>query len=58
MNIPHSYFDVRVGDAFLFKIDFYSFIFCFFLRKCEGDSMFIRIFAAELRREVVQVIVL
>jgi len=45
MNIPHSYFDVRVGDAFLFKIDFYSFSFCFFLRKCVGDSKFIRIFA-------------
>ena len=47
MNIPHSYIDVRVGDAFLFKSGCFSFNFCFFLRKCEGDSMFIRTFVGE-----------
>ena len=47
MNIPHSYIDVRVGDAFLFKSGCFSFIFRFFFRKCEGDSRFIRTFVGE-----------
>lgn len=34
-------------DAFLFKIGCFSFNFRFFSLKCEGDSMFIRIFVGE-----------